>query len=74
MRDRWVAYLLKIQCRACSDQLYPHRENAEAEVDHILRHTDFGPDPSIEQLRDALTWTAGGGKYCQHCAEGINGE
>jgi hypothetical protein len=69
IRERWVSYLLTMECRVCDDQIFPHREEAEAEIDHILDIEDFGADPTIEQLRGALTWTWSKGKFCHYCAE-----
>jgi hypothetical protein len=69
LRERWTRYCLKMECRACGEAIYAHEDDARADVDHILATNDFGPEPSIECLRDALTWLEHEGRWCDYHAE-----
>jgi hypothetical protein len=67
--ERWTRYAMKIQCKACGEEIYAHEEDARSDIEHILSTNDFGSDPSIRDLRDALTWLEHGGKYCDYHTE-----
>jgi len=65
--ERWTRYCLKIECKRCGEAIYHHEEDARSDVEHILEFNDFGPDPPIRCLRDALTWFEHEGRYCDYC-------
>jgi hypothetical protein len=68
IRERWTRYCLKIECKICGEEIYADEEDARADVEHILTTNDFGPNPPIECLRDALTWFEHEGRFCDYHA------
>jgi hypothetical protein len=70
--ERWIRYLLSMQCRACGEPLYPHEDDARSDVEHILATNDFGEDqPTLEDLRTALSWLEHQGKWCAAHADAL---
>jgi hypothetical protein len=69
LAERWTHYVLKMQCKVCGEELYAQEEDARADIEHILSSNDFGPNPTIHELRDALSWLEHGGEYCDYHTE-----
>jgi hypothetical protein len=67
--ERWTKYVLKMECKVCGEPIYAHEEDARTDIEHILSTNDFGREPSIEDLRMALTWLEHCGKYCDYHTE-----
>lgn len=69
LTERWTNYVMKIECKVCGEPIYAHREDARADIEHLIPLNDLGPSSSIRELRDALTWLEHEGKYCDYHAE-----
>lgn len=72
LQERWTRYCMKIGCMICRDCIYAHEDDARSDVGHILSTNDFGPNPSIDNLRDALTWLEHEGKWCDYHTHVMN--
>jgi hypothetical protein len=63
LADRFVNYIMKIECRYCSTEVYPHEDDARAAVEYWIKHNGVR---TVEQLRGVAEKTCDG---CQHMAD-----
>lgn len=61
--QRWVKYLMKMECKICHAALYPDEDSAELELESILEWWEID---SPDDLRDALSWNENQGFWCDY--------
>lgn len=59
--DNVTNYLLKVECKYCGTEVYPHEEDARDEAENIVE--SCGGDADIEEVRSMVTRVCDG---CNH--------
>ena len=72
LEERWTRYCMKIECKRCGNPVYDNEENARDAVQTVLENNDFGPNPTPDELRDALSWNENHGEFCDWCTHMMN--
>jgi hypothetical protein len=63
LAERFTRYLLTVQCRHCSDQIYPHEDDAR---NLVAEWTQYDGVTTIDNIRQRVSRTCDG---CAHMLE-----
>jgi hypothetical protein len=62
--EPFTRYLMKVQCRYCSTEVYPHEDDASEAVKHWMEYEDVR---TIDDLRARMDRTCDGCRHMMDC-------
>jgi hypothetical protein len=66
--ERYVRYLMKVECKNCGEAIFHHEEDARDFVEHSMGSSDEYDEFEPEKARSMLSWRSDGGdEFCSHC-------
>jgi DNA-directed RNA polymerase subunit RPC12/RpoP len=65
MIERFTKYLMKVECKYCGDEVYPHEEDARDQAEYWF---DYDDAKDIEALKARLD------RVCNYCNDKLDSD